>query len=171
MDDVCTFHPEHQAVESCEVCQRPLCGLCLWYTGDGYRLCQVHAAERAAKGEEVLSPETYQEAVRPQAASAPRRDQPGIYQGNSYDVGALMAAVAGLATIASCSGGIYCLPVITLLLGIGVFLKADQAVDRRRTRLLAGIGIGLTGLILLAIFAMFTFYIVLILVMMATGGP
>jgi hypothetical protein len=33
--DLCVFHPTVAAVERCEICNRALCGLCLWYAEDG----------------------------------------------------------------------------------------------------------------------------------------
>ena len=171
----CVFHPEHAAIEPCEICQKPLCGLCLWYTADGHRLCEAHARQREAQGERVLPPHAYEEALAPSlrrsAASVGSADAPGVYRGNSNDVGALVAATVALSFLFSCAGGAYCLPVAIFLLGLAVFLNADQAIDPRRTKLLAGIGMGIVGLMIVALFAFFVLYLAFFLLMFSLGGP
>ena len=99
--DVCTNHPELTAVESCEVCQKPLCALCLWYTADGHRLCETHAQERELAGEAVLSPDTYREALAGSLRRKPAAPESGaqertVYRGNSYDLASALAAVVGM---------------------------------------------------------------------------
>jgi hypothetical protein len=176
--DQCVFHPEHQAVERCEVCDRALCGLCLWYTDDGHRLCEIHARERQAAGEPVLPPETYAEAIN---SSLVRNGLQGVengpdgapYQGNSQDLGALLAAIMAGTTLFSCVGGAYCLPVLAAALGLAAYLKADQAVDPRRTRILSGISLGVGALMLLCIVG----YLVMVMgfvffsIAVSTSGP
>jgi hypothetical protein len=172
--DACINHPELAAVEACEVCSKPLCGLCLWYTSDGHRLCETHAKEREEAGEVVLSPETYREAL-PNSLE-PRPDRPvadpsqrTVYQGNSYDLTALIAAIVGVTTLASCCGGAYCLPFVGLTLGIIAFVSADQAIDSVRTRNLAIVGIAVMGLIAFAILAFIILYAALIGVALVAG--
>ena len=171
--DACVYHPDHGAIESCEVCRRPLCGLCLWYTEDGHRLCEAHARERAEAGTRVLPPQTYREAIATSLLRSPAGapDAGAIYQGNSNDVGALVAAIAAFAVVASCMGGAYCLPLFIVLLGAATYANADKAIDPRRTRLLAGTGIGVAGLFLLGIFAFVGFYILMFAVLALSGGP
>ncbi len=161
----CANHPDHAAIEHCEVCRQPLCGLCLWYTEDGHRLCEVHAHEAEARGEHVLEPDTYAEAVGTSLIKANHEkreqpvDEPGVYRGNQNDIGALIGAILAITMIASCSGGIYCLPIIALVMGILFWLNAPQAINPHRTRVFAGITLGISGLILMAIFCFIAFYI------------
>lgn len=175
MMESCSFHPEHQAVEFCEVCRRPLCGLCLWYTTDGHRLCQEHAQARREAGEQVLPPQTYQEAIQPTLMERPaeKSGQLPEYRGNNYDLGALLAALIGVMILASCSGGLYCMPIVALLLGVLAYQNANKAVDPRRTRLFAGVGLGVVGLMFLALVSFITLYIVIFAVAMtlSAGRP
>lgn len=163
--ETCIVHPDHVAIEQCEVCHKPLCGLCLWYTEDGHRLCEVHAKEAEANGQTIVEPETYAEAVgtsllkKPGDRQEQTADEAGLYRGNQNDVGALAAAIMMLTMIASCSGGVYCLPILGLILGILFWLNAPQALNPQRTRVFAGISLGISGLILLAIFCFIAFYI------------
>ncbi|MEI2607127.1 MAG: hypothetical protein V9G20_00695 [Candidatus Promineifilaceae bacterium] len=164
--ETCIVHPDHVAVEHCEVCHKPLCGLCLWYTEDGHRLCEVHAKEAEANGQRILEPETYAEAVGTSLIKPPVKtgentstDEAGVYRGNQTDVGALITAVLSLTMIASCMGGIYCLPVIAFILGMLFFLNAPQSINPQRTRVFAGISLGISGFIFLSIFCLVAFYI------------
>ena len=176
MTESCSFHSEHQAVEFCEECRRPLCGLCLWYTGDGHRLCEEHARLRREAGEQVLPPQTYQEAIGPtlreQPAEKSSQSSP-LYRGNNYDLSALVTALIGFMILASCSGGIYCMPVAALALGLLAYSNADKAVDPGRTRLLAGVGLGVVGLMVFAIISFITLYVILFAVVMtlSAGRP
>jgi hypothetical protein len=163
----CVFHPTHTAVEHCEVCSRALCGHCLWYGEDGRRLCATHAREAETAGQRILPPETYAEAINsslvarkapaagPQAFNVP-------YRGNNYDLNALLAAVMALTTLVSCMGGIYCLPLLAAVIGGVAYSNAASAVDPNRTRVLAGVSLGIGGFMLFAIFAyiamMFMFF-------------
>lgn len=176
----CANHPDLAAIEHCEICRRPLCGHCLWYEEDGRRLCENHAIEIKAAGGRVLPPETYAEAIDPSlvrraVAGTAEAVPPGqkIYQGNSQDLGALVAAVVALTTLASCAGGAYCLPLFALILGVAMYSNASAAQDPRRTRTLAGISIGVGGLFLffiVAYFGMIFFFIVMSMAMAATTG-
>ena len=89
-------------------------------------------------------------------------DEPGVYRGNQNDVGALVAAIMAITLIASCSGGIYCFPVIGFILGVVFLMNAPQAINPQRTRIFAGISLGISGLILLAIFCFVAFYVFMI---------
>lgn len=178
--DYCVNHPDFNAIEHCEVCQRPLCGQCLWYEEDGRRLCEIHALEVKAAGGTVLPPETYAEAIddslvrRPAVAdSNPLPLGRTLYQGNSQDLGALIAAIVALTTLASCAGGIYCLPIFTFILGAAMYSNATSAQDPRRTRTLAGIGMGVGVLFLFFILAyvgMMVFFITFAIVMGTTAA-
>ncbi|MCI0395844.1 MAG: hypothetical protein L0332_14990 [Chloroflexi bacterium] len=157
----CVNHPDHAAVEHCEVCGRALCGLCLWYGEDGRRLCEIHAQELRAAGEEVLPPETYAEAIEPRLLKQPAAGNAASvpYQGNSQDVTAFLAAVISLTTLFSCMGGVYCLPIVAAALGLAAFANASKAVDPQRTRTLAGVSLGIGGLMLLFILAYVGFFV------------
>ena len=165
--DYCTHHQDHVAVENCEVCQSPLCALCLWYGVDGRRLCELHAAELQDAGQEVYPPAHYAEAiqnslkVRSQQTDATGEDNK-TYKGNSQDVTGLISAVLALTALFSCCGGIYCLPIVALALGAIAYANAGHAVDPARTRRLAGIGLGAGALMVLTVFACIALYAALL---------
>ncbi len=175
MSDACVNHPDLPAIEQCEVCGDPLCGLCLWYTADGHRLCETHAAERELAGETVLPPETYREAL---ANSLRRKERPPpgeeagekVYKGNSYDLAALIATVLGITTLASCFGGAYCLPVIGVALGVVAYLNADKSLDGNRTRKLSIAGVAFSGFLILVILAFCGFYLLMFGFLFSTTG-
>lgn len=178
--DSCAVHPDRTAIERCEVCSQPLCGLCLWYVEDGRRLCQEHAGEAADQGLQVESPDTYAEAIgtvspahtRSVIAGNANPNSKGVYQGNSQDLGAFLAALLGLVTIFSCMGGAYCLPIVGLALGIFAYANAGKAIDPRRTRILAGTGIGVGGcLLLVVLFYAFLFFVFVFSSILASSGP
>ena len=164
--DYCANHQDHVAVENCELCDRPLCALCLWYGSDGRRLCKVHAKELRNSGEEVFPPTDYAEAiqnsliVRSEAQEA--TDGPVAYRGNNQDVSALVSAVLAVTALFSCCGGVYCLPIIALALAAIAYLNADKAIDPSRTRRLSGIGLGAGALMVLTIFACIGLYVALV---------
>jgi hypothetical protein len=172
----CANHPDHQAIEHCEVCERPLCGLCLWYSDDGRRLCEEHAAEAHSAGKSVLPPETYAEAIagslvrQTENNDTPGAGEPRLYRGNSQDVAALIAVVAALTTLSSCMGGVYCLPLILLVIGVVLYSGAQTAVDPRRTRIFAGVSIGVGGLFVLFIFSYIAFVAVVLAVSFGLGA-
>jgi hypothetical protein len=177
----CANHPDLVAVEHCEICGRPLCGHCLWYEEEsGRRLCENHAMEMKAAGAKVLPPETYAEAIDPSLVRRPggvvaEAAIPGqkFYQGNSQDLGALIAAVVAITTLASCAGGAYCLPVFALILGIAMYSNASAAHDPQRTRKLAGVGIGVGALFLVLVvvyIGMMGLFMAMTFAMAATAG-
>jgi hypothetical protein len=177
----CSTHSDRAAIESCEVCDKPLCGHCLWYSGDGRRICEDHARTIALMGIAVEPPATYAEAIREDPVLT-RGSPPGpifqsgstgsIYQGNSQDLSAFLAAILGAITIFSCMGGIYCLPIVGTILGILAFTNSKHAVEPRRTRILAGIGIGV-GTFLLLLVVLYALLIVglIIIALLAGSGP
>ena len=166
--DLCAYHKNHVAIENCEVCDRPLCALCLWYGADGRRLCETHAREIQESGDEVHSPAVYAEAIQNtltvQAEQHDGDDGTATYKGNSQDVNSLLSVVLALTAMFSCCGGVYCLPVIALVLGAIAYANADDAFDPARTRRLAGIGLGVGALMILAIFAFIGIYVALLVV-------
>lgn len=175
----CAIHSSHVAIEHCEVCNKPLCGLCLWYTVDGKRLCEEHASAHLEDGEQVLPPETYAEAIgNSLVIKQPDRESESTgddipYKGNSEDLNALLAAVLGLTTLFSCVGGAYCLPVVAAALGLAAYANASKAVDPSRTRRLSIIGISVGGLLFFCLIAYFgaIFIFVLIALTSNLGGP
>ena len=160
--DHCANHQDHVAVEDCELCDRPLCALCLWYGSDGKRLCEIHASELRDGGKEVFPPTEYADAIHNslivQAETERAADRPVTYKGNNQDIGALLSAVLAVTALFSCCGGLYCLPIIALALGAVTYLNADKAIDSSRTRHLSGIGLGAGALMVLAIFACIGLY-------------
>ncbi len=187
--DHCVYHPNHAAVEYCEVCNRALCGHCLWYTDDGHRLCEIHAQERELAGESVLPPETYAEAIKtlyverekkndPQPdeeESGPRqnenREKDDIpYKGNSQDLTALISAVMAATVLLSCMGGAYCLPIAAFVMGIIGFTNASKSVNPTRTRWLSGVSLGVGGLILIGIIAYIGFFVMFFLFAIVSAG-
>lgn len=177
--DSCTFHPDHAAIEHCEVCQRPLCDLCLWYADDGRRLCVSHARAYESTGGKVQPPEAYDEALQPRELNDPLHPAPADrapYRGNSYDLYAALAVVMGATSLASCMGFAYCLPLISGIIGLVALMNAKNALDPQRTRTLGalGLGIGALGLLPLLLFAgYFMMMIFFFAVSAATGnlGP
>lgn len=173
MTEVCVNHADHAAIEHCEVCGQPLCGLCLWYAADGRRLCAQDAALARDGGVEVTPPEAYAEAI---PASLSRPTAPAAadalpYRGNNFDLAGLLAAILGGATLGSCLGLAYCLPFVAGLVGLYGYLNAAQSANPQRTRLMAGVGMAVALLMLfflaLAIFVMlFAFGMAII-----TSGP
>lgn len=152
----CFQHPDRAAVEQCEICRRPVCGLCLWYAESGERLCSAHAAEFEQEGKVVHPPERYAEGIALSEAAAARPPAAEVpYRGNSTDVSALVAAVAGLSALASCAGLAWALPLIALVLGLVSWLQSKDAVNARRTRWLSIIGMAGGGVFLLFIVGMF----------------
>lgn len=153
----CANHPDHAAIEHCEVCQKPLCDLCLWYADDGRRLCATHAREHENAGGQVQSPHTYDEALQPRELTDPLptpRDR-APFRGNSYDLYAALAVVMGATSLASCMGFVYCLPIVSGILGLVAYLNAKSALNPQRTRTMGilSIIIGLVGLLPIILFA------------------
>ena len=138
----CFRHVDRLAVEQCEVCRRPVCGACLWYAESGERLCPDHAAEWLQAGKTVTPPERYADGILPSqqsAAQPPQREIP--YKGNSVDVMALAALMAGLAALLSCAGLTWALPIMALALGLVAWLQSRDALDPRRARWMGLIGV------------------------------
>ena len=154
--EACFQHPDRPAVEHCEICRRPVCGLCLWYAESGERLCSAHAAEFEKEGKIVHPPERYAEGIALSEAAAARPPAADVsYRGNSTDVSALVAAVAGLSALASCAGLAWVIPLLALALGLVGWLQAKYAFNARRTRWLSIIGMASGGAFLLFVVGMF----------------
>lgn len=168
----CINHPDRAALEKCEVCGKPLCGYCLYYTEDGQRLCEQHAQLARQNGLTVIPPAVYASGIIPSQADASRQakqeeivseviHKKGVrYQGNDNDLLAFLSMTVGLITLSSCCGAFYCLPFGGLLLGIIALMNAKDSINPRRARQHAWIGIGTGGcfvIIVLAIIAIYVF--------------
>ena len=169
----CANHPDRAAVENCEVCGKPLCNYCLYYTDDGQRLCRQHAVEAAKQGLGFNPPETYSMGIlSSQARAADRRDaelDPDIapkgaisgpsvlYRANNADLMAFVGMIAGVFTVMSlCSSGL-CIPIAGAGLSIAALISAKDAVDTKRTRLQGWIGLAASGTLLVGMVAMAAF--------------
>lgn len=148
----CVNHPDRIAVERCEVCRQPLCAFCLYYTQDGQRLCSVHADQARQAGMLIEAPGAYAEQlVGAQAGVVSKhkrglQNDDGLYKGNSHDLVALLGALIGLITLGACCGGVYCLPVVALVLSVVALINAKNAYDPKRTRRLGVVGLLVSGL-------------------------
>ncbi|MBZ0315756.1 MAG: B-box zinc finger protein [Anaerolineae bacterium] len=173
----CENHPDRAAIEHCEVCEKALCGYCLYYTVDGQRLCKEHAMQAEAQGVQVISPAIYAAGIIPAQARATesaekveeevRKIKGAIagkkvmYQANNNDVMAFVALLVSVITVPSlcCMGGA-CLPLVGFLLSVLALVNAKDAVDTKRTRQQAFIGLGVSGVFGLGIAACIAFYAV-----------
>ena len=154
--ETCYRHPDRLAVEHCEICRRPVCGSCLWYADSGERLCPEHAAEFEKEGKVVHPPERYAAGIVHSEASAAKPAAADVpYRGNSTDVGALVAAVVGVMALASCAGLAWVLPLFGVVLGLVSWLQAKDAVNARRTRWLAAVGLAGSGVFFLFFLGVF----------------
>ncbi|HUN24293.1 MAG TPA: hypothetical protein PK299_14275 [Anaerolineales bacterium] len=167
MNPPCIHHPEISGIEKCEVCGNWLCADCLWYAESGERLCPAHADEWKQAGKPVLAPTQFESAlVYSQVESQHASDSTAkaTLHGNQSDIAALLALVVGIVTLSQCVGGMYCLPFIALGLGIYALTESRKAVDEKRSRTFAWVGIGTSALIFLGIFMFIFLYIFIIVV-------
>ncbi len=125
------------------------------------------------------------EAVVPQeATTAPEMPAlpPKLYQGNGWDITALLATATGVLAILSCGSFgfmVYCLPVLPLILGIVAVVAARRAAEPRRSRVLGWIGLGsgaLTTVLLIALALVWvvamvvSFVLPLVMIAISTAG-
>lgn len=175
--DTCSRHPDRLAVEHCETCQRPVCAACLWYTEAGQRLCPDHAADRLHAGQTVIPPDRYAAGIAPSQASAARLSQPDApYKGNSTDVTALLAALAGASALLTCGGFSWLIPVVAFILGLAAWLQQRDALEPRRARWLSLLGLAGGSVFILALlagmaFMLLCFVLQFALVAASRGGP
>lgn len=144
----CIHHLQYEAVEQCEHCHVPLCGMCLWYAASGERLCERCAKQWEGVGHVVYRPEEYAEGIQPTLAQPSRLPaQHAPYAGNSVDLTASVAACLGAMLIVSC---VPCanvpIALLALILSISSYTNAKRAIDPRRTQLLSIVGIVSGGL-------------------------
>jgi hypothetical protein len=170
----CANHPQRAAVENCEVCGKPLCNYCLYYTDDGQRLCREHAVEAAKQGLGFNPPDTYSTGILSAQARAsqdreaeldpdvsPKGAQSGptiLYRANNTDLMAFVGMIAGFFTVLSlCGAGGLCIPVVGAGLSVAAIIDAKKAVDTKRARLQGWIGLAASGTLLLAMVATLAF--------------
>ncbi len=114
---------------------------------------------------EVIAPSTASETPRPTPPET-------TFKGNSYDLAALGALTSGVIVLFSCvtcGMGLYCLPIVPLVLGLIGLLSARQAVEEERTRLWSWLGIAAGGFILLLTVAGVVLYIAFVVLAVAAG--
>lgn len=96
-----------------------------------------------------------------------------MYQGNSYDMAALVGVISGALVLLSCGTlglGTYCLPLLPLILGVIGLVTAKDAVNPDRTRLMSWISIGIGGVIFLLIILLVLVYAGFIFFAVASEG-
>ena len=151
----CDNHPDRIALERCEVCGKPLCAYCLYYTADGQRLCAEHAEQARRMGVEIEEPAMYaDQLIGAQAGVASKRkraDDDNLYRGNSHDLTALIGLLIGVISLGMCCGAGYCLPVAGFVLSLVAVINAKEAHDPRRTRKFGLIGMLVSGVWVAAI--------------------
>ncbi len=154
--DTCYKHPDRPAVEHCELCRKPVCGSCLWYAESGERLCPEHALEFVDQGKPVQGPSRYASGILHSEASAlTAKTAEAPYKGNSTDLGAVVAAVSGVMGLATCFGLSWLVPLVAFMLGLVMWFQAKDALDPRRTKWLAGVGMAGGGVFVVVIGAFF----------------
>lgn len=90
------------------------------------------------------------------------------YEGNSFDLYALIAGIVGVTSLGLCFTGnslIYCLPFVPLVFGIIALRNSARALNPGRTRTMGWIGVaaGIVGVVTLVCFVLFlTVYIAFI---------
>ena len=115
---------------------------------------------------EVTAPSTASELPRLAAPEA-------TFRGNTYDLAALGALTSGVIVLFSCltcNMGVYCLPLLPLVLGLIGLLSARQSVEEERTRLWSWLGIAAGGFIVLLTIAGVVLYIAFIVLAVVAQG-
>ncbi|WP_119066922.1 B-box zinc finger protein [Aggregatilinea lenta] len=148
----CANHSDRPAIERCEVCGKPLCAYCLYYTEDGQRLCEQHAQDARLLGLAVEAPGAYaDQLIGAQAAVIGKRKRGAadgddtLYRGNSHDLLALIGLIVGVIALTACCGGFYCLPLVAFILSLIGLINAKNAYDPSRTRKLSVAGLLVSG--------------------------
>lgn len=161
----CHYHPERIALERCEVCGKPLCAYCLYYTEDGQRLCVEHAEQAREMGVAVDDPGAYADQLIGAQHGADRKLKRGeraedstLYKGNSTDLMGLFGMLVGVISLGACCGIGYCLPVVGVGLSAVALLNAHKSHDKARTRRLGMIGLLSSGVLVLAMVGCIVFY-------------
>lgn len=87
------------------------------------------------------------------------------FQGNNYDLAAIIGATVAAVILLSCGTlglATYCLPVVALVVGIVGLRTAKDSVNPDRTRQLSWVSLGIGGLILVGLLLLIILYVVLI---------
>ena len=107
-------------------------------------------------------------------AAAESRTRPTVtFQGNSYDLTAVVGVIIGvftLLTCMTCNFAYYLLPCLTIGLGIFGLATAKSAVDSERTKQLSWITIGAGAVIILLTIAFLLAYAGLFFLIAASSG-
>ena len=161
----CANHADRIALERCEVCHKPLCAYCLYYTEDGQRLCAEHAAQARELGLRVEEPGAYADQLLGAQVGADRKTKrerealaAGVYTGNSMDLVGLIGLLVGGVSLVACCGVGYCLPVVGFVLSLVAVINARHALNPRRTRRLGVLGMLVSGVWVLVIAACIAIY-------------
>lgn len=161
----CTNHPDRIALERCEVCQKPLCAYCLYYTEDGQRLCAEHAEEARKLGLRVEEPGAYADQLLGAQVGADRKRKrehdavtAGVYTGNSTDLLGFIGLLVGGVSLVACCGAGYCLPVVGFALSLMALINARHSLNPRRTRRLGVLGLLVSGVWVIIIAACIVIY-------------
>ncbi len=96
-----------------------------------------------------------------QVPSTPAKPSP-TFVGNSNDVVAVVAATAAAISSICCISfgyGIYCLPLVGVLLGLVAIINAKASMNPDRTRRWGWISVGVSGAVLLVILAAIALFI------------
>jgi hypothetical protein len=95
------------------------------------------------------------------------------FRGNNYDLLGLVGVTIGgvaLLSCATCNMGIYCLPILPIVMGAIGLAAAKDSVDPDRTRLLSWLSIGSGGIVLLIILLFVIAYVGFIAFAITTEG-
>jgi hypothetical protein len=101
--------------------------------------------------------------VAPPAPTSASPQPTPTFVGNTHDVLAIVAAtMAGVTGLCCVTGGygIYCLPLVALVLGIVALVNAKESVNPERTRRWGWISIGTGGVVLLLILAVIACFVI-----------
>jgi hypothetical protein len=107
--------------------------------------------------------------ISARSAAAPP-DTSAPYQGNQVDLTALIGALLGGIVLAGCSGLTGCLPLVAALLGGYAYANAERSHDPRRTRLLAGLGLAASALLLLVLLGFIAFFMSSVFIAILSAG-
>ncbi len=120
-----------------------------------------------------VSPETSDESLPP--VVEPASGSVVTFQGNSYDLAAVIGVTIGgmvLLSCLTCNLGYYCLPVAPIILGAIGLIAAKDAVDPDRTKLLSwlSLGAGVAVILLIVLFVAAYIAFIFFAVMADSGG-
>ena len=105
--------------------------------------------------------------------SIPSPSPVATFQGNNYDLSAVVAVTIGaliLVTCMTCNFAYYLMPCLPLILGVFGLLTAKNAVDPERTKQLSWLSVGTGAVILLLLMVLILAYAGLIVWAISTSG-